>query len=72
MGLGSRTKKLKSFAYKSEMEFVTGLNLIWHDCCNQDMNHPLRHEAEELISPTIHSTLSLPLLSTPAASYSVL
>lgn len=58
MDLGSMTKKLKSLAYKSKVEFVADLNLIWDNCLkyNQDMNHPLRRmangmrkEAEKLI-----------------------
>lgn len=52
------TKKLKSLTYKSKVEFVADLNLIWDNCLkyNQDMNHPLRRmangmrkEAEKLI-----------------------
>lgn len=52
------TKKLKSLTYKSKVEFVVDLNLIWDNCLkyNQDMNHPLRRlangmrkEAEKLI-----------------------
>lgn len=58
MDLGSMTKKLKSLTYKSKVEFVADLNLIWDNCLkyNQDMNHPLRRmangmrkEAEKLI-----------------------
>lgn len=52
------TKKLKSLTYKSKVDFVADLNLIWDNCLkyNQDMNHPLRRmangmrkEAEKLI-----------------------
>ncbi|KAI5863978.1 hypothetical protein GGS23DRAFT_566176 [Durotheca rogersii] len=58
MDLGSMTKKLKSLTYKSKVDFVTDLNLIWDNCLryNQDMNHPfrrmangMRKEAEKLI-----------------------
>ncbi|KAL2268380.1 hypothetical protein VTJ83DRAFT_3226 [Remersonia thermophila] len=58
MDLGTMTKKLKSLQYKSKAEFVYDLNLIWDNCLryNQDMNHPLRRnangmrkEAEKLI-----------------------
>ncbi|EFY89246.1 transcriptional activator spt7 [Metarhizium acridum CQMa 102] len=58
MDLGSMTKKLKSLTYKSKMDFVADLNLIWDNCLkyNQDMNSPLRRmangmrkEAEKLI-----------------------
>ncbi|PHH64458.1 hypothetical protein CDD81_4533 [Ophiocordyceps australis] len=58
MDLGTMTKKLKSFTYKSKTDFVTDLNLIWDNCLkyNQDMNHPLRRmangmrkEAEKLV-----------------------
>lgn len=52
------TKKLKTLSYKSKVEFVADLNLIWDNCLkyNKDMNHPLRRlangmrkEAEKLI-----------------------
>ncbi|KAL3951946.1 hypothetical protein ACCO45_013663, partial [Purpureocillium lilacinum] len=58
MDLGTMTKKLKSLTYKSKVDFVADLNLIWDNCLkyNQDMNHPLRRmangmrkEAEKLI-----------------------
>ncbi|KAL1836010.1 hypothetical protein VTJ49DRAFT_5692 [Mycothermus thermophilus] len=58
MDLGTMTKKLKGLQYKSKAEFVYDLNLIWDNCLkyNQDMNHPLRRnangmrkEAEKLI-----------------------
>ncbi|CEJ91905.1 Putative Transcriptional activator spt7 [[Torrubiella] hemipterigena] len=58
MDLGSMTKKLKSLTYKSKVEFVADLNLIWDNCLkyNQEMTHPLRRmangmrkEAEKLI-----------------------
>ncbi len=47
MDLGSMTKKLKSFAYKSKAEFVNDLNLIWSNCLkyNADPSHPLRRNA---------------------------
>lgn len=58
MDLGSMTKKLKNLQYKSKMEFVADLNLIWDNCLryNSEMTHPLRRlanamrrEAEKLI-----------------------
>lgn len=58
MDLGTMTKKLKTFAYKSKTEFVTDLKLIWGNCLlyNAEMSHPLRRnalamqkEAEKLI-----------------------
>ncbi|KAI0389941.1 bromodomain-containing protein [Xylariaceae sp. FL0594] len=58
MDLGSMTKKLKAFNYKSKADFVADLNLIWDNCLryNQEMSHPLRRmangmrkEAEKLI-----------------------
>ncbi|KAI9797970.1 MAG: Transcriptional activator spt7 [Piccolia ochrophora] len=47
MDLGSMTKKLKSFAYKSKQDFVGDLNLIWANCLkyNADPSHFLRKHA---------------------------
>lgn len=62
------TKKLKQLTYKSKVEFVADLNLIWDNCLkyNQDMNHPfrrmangMRKEAEKLI-PLIPDLLIRP------------
>lgn len=58
MDLGTMTKKLKGLQYKSKVDFVNDLNLIWDNCLryNQEMTHPLRRlanamrkEAEKLI-----------------------
>lgn len=47
MDLGTMTKKLKSFAYKSKKDFVDDLSLIWDNCLkyNADPSHPLRRNA---------------------------
>lgn len=47
MDLGSMTKKLKSYSYKSKQEFVDDLNLIWDNCLkyNADPSHYLRKHA---------------------------
>ncbi|KAL8923268.1 MAG: hypothetical protein Q9208_004668 [Pyrenodesmia sp. 3 TL-2023] len=58
MDLGTMTKKIKNFQYKSKQEFVTDLNLIWSNCLNYNANpehflrrHALfmRKEAEKLV-----------------------
>ena len=47
MDLGTMTKKLKSYQYKSKAEFVSDLNLIWANCLKYNANpeHPLRKKA---------------------------
>ena len=47
MDLGTMTKKLKSYQYKSKLEFVSDLNLIWANCLKYNANpeHPLRKKA---------------------------
>ncbi|KAM3070030.1 Transcriptional activator spt7 [Clarireedia jacksonii] len=47
MDLGTMTKKLKGFVYKSKKEFVADLDLIWANCLkyNGDLAHPLRRNA---------------------------
>ena len=47
MDLGTMTKKLKSYQYKSKVEFVSDLNLIWANCLKYNANpeHPLRKKA---------------------------
>ncbi|KAL8902434.1 MAG: hypothetical protein Q9207_004727, partial [Kuettlingeria erythrocarpa] len=58
MDLGTMTKKIKNFQYRSKQEFVTDLNLIWSNCLNYNANpehflrrHALfmRKEAEKLV-----------------------
>ena len=41
------TKKLKSYQYKSKVDFVSDLNLIWANCLKYNANpeHPLRKKA---------------------------
>jgi len=47
MDLGTMTKKLKNYQYKSKKEFVDDLNLIWANCLrfNNDPNHFMRKHA---------------------------
>ena len=47
MDLGTMTKKLKTFAYKSKQEFVEDLNMIWQNCLKYNANpeHFLRKKA---------------------------
>ena len=47
MDLGTMTKKLKTYAYKSKNEFVNDLNLIWTNCLkyNAGPDHPVRKKA---------------------------
>jgi transcriptional activator SPT7 len=47
MDLGTMTKKLKAFQYKSKQEFVDDLNLIWANCLKYNTNpdHFLRKHA---------------------------
>lgn len=47
MDLGTMTKKLKAFSYRSKQDFVDDINLIWANCLkyNTDPNHPLRRKA---------------------------
>ena len=47
MDLGTMTKKLKTYQYKSKVEFVSDLNLIWANCLKYNANpeHPLRKKA---------------------------
>lgn len=47
MDLGSMTKKLKAFQFKSKQEFVDDLNLIWANCLKYNANpdHFLRRHA---------------------------
>jgi transcriptional activator SPT7 len=50
MDLGSMTKKLKQFTYKSKAEFVADLDLIWGNCLkyNAEITHPLRRNANSM------------------------
>ncbi|KAI9804131.1 MAG: hypothetical protein M1825_001533 [Sarcosagium campestre] len=54
MDLGTMTKKLKSFAYKSKQDFVDDLNLIWANCLkyNADPSHFLRKRALAMVKET--------------------
>lgn len=47
MDLGTMTKKLKQFAYKSKKEFVDDLSQIWKNCLkfNSSSDHPFRKHA---------------------------
>lgn len=47
MDLGTMTKKLKQFAYKSKKEFVDDLCQIWKNCLrfNSSADHPFRKHA---------------------------
>jgi len=47
MDLGTMTKKLKQFAYKSKKEFVDDLSQIWKNCLkfNSSPDHPFRKHA---------------------------
>jgi len=47
MDLGTMTKKLKQFAYKSKKEFVDDLNQIWKNCLkfNSSPDHTFRKHA---------------------------
>jgi transcriptional activator SPT7 len=50
MDLGTMTKKLKMYSYKSKAEFTSDLDLIWSNCLkyNADPSHPLRRNANSM------------------------